>query len=159
MGDRQAGWVSANRRNMAEERQERAALGDIGFGYRPRAVYASDPARSRGRLWNEPESPTRTPFQRDRDRIVHSTAFRRLKHKTQVFIAHEGDHYRTRLTHTIEVAQIARALARALKVDEDLAEAVALVHDFGHTPFGIPARMRSTRRWRTGAASTTTHSR
>ena len=121
---------------MAEERQERAALGDIGFGYRPRAVYASDPARSRGRLWNEPESPTRTPFQRDRDRIVHSTAFRRLKHKTQVFIAHEGDHYRTRLTHTIEVAQIARALARALKVDEDLAEAVALVHDFGHTPFG-----------------------
>jgi dGTPase len=121
---------------MAEERQERAALGDIGFGYRPRAVYASDPARSRGRLWNGPESPTRTPFQRDRDRIVHSTAFRRLKHKTQVFIAHEGDHYRTRLTHTIEVAQIARALARALKVDEDLAEAVALVHDFGHTPFG-----------------------
>jgi dGTPase len=121
---------------MAEERQERTALGDIGFGYRPRTVYASDPARSRGRLWNEPESPTRTPFQRDRDRIVHSTAFRRLKHKTQVFIAHEGDHYRTRLTHTIEVAQIARALARALKVDEDLAEAVALVHDFGHTPFG-----------------------
>jgi dGTPase len=121
---------------MNEERQERADLGDIGFGYRPRAVYACDPARSRGRLWNEPESPTRTPFQRDRDRIVHSTAFRRLKHKTQVFIAHEGDHYRTRLTHTIEVAQIARALARALKVDEDLAEAVALVHDFGHTPFG-----------------------
>jgi dGTPase len=111
-------------------------LGDIGFGYRPRAAYACDPARSRGRLWNEPESPTRTPFQRDRDRIIHSTAFRRLKHKTQVFVAHEGDHYRTRLTHTIEVAQIARALARALKVDEDLAEAVALVHDFGHTPFG-----------------------
>ena len=82
------------------------------------------------------ESPTRTPFQRDRDRIIHSTAFRRLKHKTQVFVAHEGDHYRTRLTHTIEVAQIARALARALRCDEDLAEAVALVHDFGHTPFG-----------------------
>jgi dGTPase len=87
-------------------------------------------------LFDESESPTRTPFQRDRDRIIHSTAFRRLKHKTQVFIAHEGDHYRTRLTHSIEVAQIARALARALRGDEDLAEAVALVHDFGHTPFG-----------------------
>lgn len=111
-------------------------LGDIGFGYRPRASYACDPARSRGRLFDEAESPTRTPFQRDRDRVVHSTAFRRLKHKTQVFVAHEGDHYRTRLTHTIEVAQIARALARALRADEDLAEAIALVHDFGHTPFG-----------------------
>ncbi|RJG45560.1 deoxyguanosinetriphosphate triphosphohydrolase [Mesorhizobium sp. DCY119] len=111
-------------------------LGDIGFGYRPRAAYACDPALSRGRFVDEVESPTRTPFQRDRDRIIHSTAFRRLKHKTQVFIAHEGDHYRTRLTHTIEVAQIARALARALRCDEDLAEAVALVHDFGHTPFG-----------------------
>ncbi|MBX3581912.1 MAG: deoxyguanosinetriphosphate triphosphohydrolase [Rhizobiaceae bacterium] len=111
-------------------------LGDIGFGYRPRAPYACDPAMTRGRLQPEPESPTRTPFQRDRDRIIHSTAFRRLKHKTQVFIAHEGDHYRTRLTHTIEVAQIARALARALRCDEDLAEAIALVHDFGHTPFG-----------------------
>ena len=115
---------------------ERRALGDIGFGYRPRAAYACDPAQSRGRLYEEAESPTRTPFQRDRDRIIHSTAFRRLKHKTQVFIAHEGDHYRTRLTHTIEVAQIARALARALRCDEDLAEAIALVHDFGHTPFG-----------------------
>ena len=112
------------------------ALGDIGFGYRPRAIYASDPAQSRGRLVPEAESPTRTPFQRDRDRIIHSTAFRRLKHKTQVFVAHEGDHYRTRLTHSIEVAQIARALARALRGDEDLAEAVALVPDFGHTPFG-----------------------
>ena len=111
-------------------------LQGIGFGYRPRAAYATDPARSRGRFYAEPESPTRTPFQRDRDRIIHSTAFRRLKHKTQVFIAHEGDHYRTRLTHSIEVAQIARALARALECDEDLAEAVALVHDFGHTPFG-----------------------
>ncbi|MEO3998963.1 deoxyguanosinetriphosphate triphosphohydrolase [Mesorhizobium sp. CAU 1732] len=108
----------------------------IGFGYRPRAPYACDPAASRGRFYDEAESPTRTPFQRDRDRIIHSTAFRRLKHKTQVFIAHEGDHYRTRLTHSIEVAQIARALARALRVDEDLAEAIALVHDFGHTPFG-----------------------
>jgi dGTPase len=111
-------------------------LGDIGFGYRPRAPYACDPMQSRGRFQAEPESPTRTPFQRDRDRIIHSTAFRRLKHKTQVFIAHESDHYRTRLTHSIEVAQIARALARALRGDEDLAEAIALVHDFGHTPFG-----------------------
>jgi len=111
-------------------------LGDIGFGYRPRAAYACDPAQSRGRFKDEPESATRTPFQRDRDRIIHSTAFRRLKHKTQVFVAHEADHYRTRLTHTIEVAQIARALARALRCDEDLAEAIALVHDFGHTPFG-----------------------
>jgi dGTPase len=115
---------------------EAAKLGDIGFGYRPRAPYACDPAQSRGRFVPEVESPTRTPFQRDRDRIIHSTAFRRLKHKTQVFIAHEGDHYRTRLTHSIEVAQIARALARALRGDEDLAEAIALVHDFGHTPFG-----------------------
>jgi dGTPase len=112
------------------------SLDDIGFGYRPRAAYACDPAQTRGRFYREAESPTRTPFQRDRDRIIHSTAFRRLKHKTQVFIAHEGDHFRTRLTHTIEVAQIARALARALRADEDLAEAVALVHDFGHTPFG-----------------------
>ncbi|MBX9461794.1 MAG: deoxyguanosinetriphosphate triphosphohydrolase [Aquamicrobium sp.] len=115
---------------------DRRSLEGIGFGYRPRAAYACDPAQTRGRFYDEPESPTRTPFQRDRDRIIHSTAFRRLKHKTQVFIAHEGDHYRTRLTHSIEVAQIARALARALCVDEDLAEAIALVHDFGHTPFG-----------------------
>ncbi|MCO5163658.1 MAG: deoxyguanosinetriphosphate triphosphohydrolase [Mesorhizobium sp.] len=115
---------------------EKSAFEGIGFGYRPRAAYASDPARSRGRFYPERESQTRTPFQRDRDRIIHSTAFRRLKHKTQVFVAHEGDHYRTRLTHSIEVAQIARALARALRADEDLAEAVALVHDFGHTPFG-----------------------
>src|SRR5690606_36910132 len=125
-----------NRWFMIGEGLAAARLGEIGFGYRPRAPYACDPARSRGRLWKEPESPTRTPFQRDRDRIIHSTAFRRLKHKTQVFIAHEADHYRTRLTHTIEVAQIARALARALRADEDLAEAIALVHDVGHTPFG-----------------------
>ena len=91
--------------------EARSDLGDIGFGYRPRAVYATDPDATRGRFYPEPESPTRTPFQRDRDRIIHSTAFRRLKHKTQVFVADEGDHYRTRLTHTIEVAQIARALA------------------------------------------------
>ena len=112
------------------------SLEGIGFGYRERAPYACDPVQSRGRLVPEAESPTRTPFQRDRDRIIHSTAFRRLKHKTQVIIAHEGDHSRTRRTPTIEVAQMARALARALRLDEDLAEAVALVHDFGHTPFG-----------------------
>ncbi len=108
----------------------------LGFGYGERAAYAADPWNSRGRLYHESGSPTRSDFQRDRDRIIHTTAFRRLKHKTQVFIAQDGDHYRTRLTHTIEVAQIARALARALKADEDLAEGVALVHDFGHTPFG-----------------------
>ncbi|WP_275782331.1 deoxyguanosinetriphosphate triphosphohydrolase [Pararhizobium gei] len=108
----------------------------LGFGAGERAIFASDPWASRGRLYPETGSPTRSDFQRDRDRIVHTTAFRRLKHKTQVFIAADGDHYRTRLTHTIEVAQIARALARALRLDEDLAEGVALVHDFGHTPFG-----------------------
>jgi dGTPase len=108
----------------------------LGFGTEPRAPWAVDPARSRGRLFPEQPSPTRTPYQRDRDRIIHSTAFRRLKHKTQVFVYHEGDHFRTRLTHTIEVAQIARALARALRLDEDLAEALALAHDLGHTPFG-----------------------
>jgi dGTPase len=106
-------------------------------GYRPpRAPYAADPAASRGRLYREPASPTRTPFQRDGDRITHSTAFRRLRDKTQVFLAGEGDHFRTRLTHTLEVARIARTLARTLCLDEDLAEAVALAHDLGHTPFG-----------------------
>src|SRR6266545_8074578 len=101
-----------------------------------RAPYASNPENSRGRLHPEPESDMRSPFQRDRDRIIHSTAFRRLKHKTQVFVYHEGDHYRTRLTHSIEVAQIARSIARALGLDEDLTEALALGHDLGHTPFG-----------------------
>ncbi|MDQ0561443.1 dGTPase [Rhizobium mesoamericanum] len=108
----------------------------LGYGNSDRAAYAANPWSTRGRLYPEDLSPTRSDFQRDRDRIVHTTAFRRLKHKTQVFIAQDGDHYRTRLTHTIEVAQVARALARALKLDEDLAEGVALVHDFGHTPFG-----------------------
>ena len=101
-----------------------------------RAPYASDPALSRGRLHPEPISKSRSAFRRDCDRIIHSTAFRRLKHKTQVFVFDEGDHYRTRLTHTLEVAQVARALARALGLDEDLAEALALAHDLGHPPFG-----------------------
>jgi dGTPase len=101
-----------------------------------KAAYAADPAASRGRLFPEAPSPTRSDFQRDRDRVIHSTAFRRLKDKTQVFLFDEGDHYRTRLTHTIEVSQIARALARSLELDEDLAEAVALAHDIGHPPFG-----------------------
>jgi dGTPase len=117
--------MTKSEKKVAGEREEYAL-----------APYASHGPDSRGRLFAEEPSPTRTPFQRDRDRIVHCTAFRRLNHKTQVFIYHEGDHYRSRLTHSIEVAQIARAIARTLKLNEGLSEAIALAHDLGHPPFG-----------------------
>jgi dGTPase len=116
---------------LAEHRQDGVAEAPIP---RARAPYAATGLR--GRLIAEEEDPHRGPFQRDRDRIIHSTAFRRLTHKTQVFVFHEGDHYRTRLTHSLEVAQIARTIARQLALEEDLAEAVALAHDLGHPPFG-----------------------
>jgi dGTPase len=119
------------------ERDFQAPAGeDAPSGRGPLASYAVDAAASRGRRLLEAPSPTRTPYARDRDRILHSTAFRRLNYKTQVFVYHEGDHYRSRLTHSLEVAQIARSIARSLAVDEDLTEAVALAHDLGHPPFG-----------------------
>ena len=100
------------------------------------SIFSSKTNDTKGRLYNENEDKNRSIYQRDRDRIIHSSAFRRLEHKTQVFVHHEGDHYRSRLTHTIEVSQIARTISRSLCIDEDLAEAIALAHDLGHTPFG-----------------------
>src|SRR3954466_8159741 len=105
-------------------------------GRPPLAPYAVSEATMRGRLHSEPEAPSRSPWQRDRDRIIHSSAFRKLQYKTQVFVNHEGDLYRTRVTHSIEVAQIARSIARALALNETLVEAISLAHDLGHTPFG-----------------------
>jgi dGTPase len=110
--------------------------GLLNYAQSPLAPYAASPSESMGRRHKEKEHPYRSMYQRDRERIIHTTAFRRLEYKTQVFVNHEGDYYRTRLTHTIEVAQIARTIARALFLNEDLAEAIALAHDLGHTPFG-----------------------
>ena len=122
---------------VTENMPKSAYAGEKPLGFPgPLAPFAARAEDTRGRLHAEPESGLRTPFQRDRDRVIHAVAFRRLMHKTQVFVSHEGDHFRTRLTHSLEVAQIARTIARALQLDEDLAECVALAHDLGHPPFG-----------------------
>ena len=129
-------FLQSAQRGRCHARGQGASVPVMSDSAGPAAPYACRPEASRGRLVAEPDSPTRSCFQRDRDRIIHSGAFRRLKYKTQVFVYHEGDYYRTRLTHSIEVAQIARSISRALGLNEDLAEALALAHDLGHTPFG-----------------------
>jgi len=130
------GMAETNTPDLPQYRPLGRLLGTVVSPPGPHAPYASRPDTSRGRFYPENESATRSCYSRDRDRIIHSSAFRRLKHKTQVFVQHEGDYYRTRLTHSLEVAQLARSLARTLSADEDLAETVALAHDLGHTPFG-----------------------
>jgi len=128
--------AETNTPDLPEKPPPGRLLGPVVSPPGPHAPYAARPQTSRGRFYPENESATRSCYSRDRDRIIHSSAFRRLKHKTQVFVQHEGDYYRTRLTHSLEVAQLARSLARTLGADEDLAETVALAHDLGHTPFG-----------------------
>jgi dGTPase len=128
--------AETNTPDSPQYRPQGRLLGSVVSPPGPHAPYAARPETSRGRFYPETESATRSCYSRDRDRIIHSSAFRRLKHKTQVFVQHEGDYYRTRLTHSLEVAQLARSLARTLGADEDLAETVALAHDLGHTPFG-----------------------